>query len=645
MTVSPEDAVMKLADGFEEASFEQWRELAAGVLNKRRPEGHQLSGAEAEARLSTELPGGITVRPLYRAEDPAPSLGLPGAMPFTRGNGPRPRLQPWDVRQLVESPDAAAARRAVLTDLDQGATSTWVQVGDGYVEPTELSSVLEDVMLDLAPVAVSSLGDQREAAEALLAVLERADQLAQGSNLGLDPIGQAAATGDPADLAGLTPFVRRGLALDGVRALVCDARVYHDAGATDVEEIALAAATGVAYVRALEADGVDVAAAFAQVEMRVAATVDQFATIAKLRALRRVWARVGELAGAPEHARGARVHAVTSARMLTATDPWVNVLRGTIACFSAAAGGAESITVLPYDTPLGLPDSFSRRLARNTHHLLALESHVAVVADPAGGSWYVEELTDEMARRAWTRLGEIDSAGGVAALLADGTLARHLEASWRERLRGLSDRSIPLTGTSTFPLAGETLLTRQPRPGRAEEPGGLPVHRDGEVFEALRARSAAAQEPPTVLLVSPGARRDFGARQMWASNLLGVAGISVSTAEEVDPAGAGAALRESGTTVAVIATSAAVNAEVGADVVAALREAGAHLVVLAGRAEELGEGSPADLAVSEGVDVVDVLSRLLDRLGCPSRPGSQASASGSEASASGESTTDEGAAR
>lgn len=615
MTVGPDDAVMKLAEGFEERSFEQWRELAAAILNKRRPEDQQLTGEQAVERLSTELMDGITVRPLYRGGPDASDLGLPGAMPFTRGNGPRPRLQPWDIRQLVEAGEAQTARRAVMTDLEQGGTSVWLVAGDGYLAPADIAAALSHVMLDLAPVAVTSVTEQQECAEALLTLLEQQEQLARGSNLGLDPLAAAAATGEPADLGGLAPFARRSLALDGVRALVADARVYHDAGGTDVEEIALAAATAVAYVRALEGEGVSASHAFAQVEMRVAATVDQFSTIAKLRALRRVWARVGELASVPDDVRGARIHAVTSARMLTRTDPWVNVLRSTIACFAAAAGGAESITVLPYDTPLGLPDGFSRRLARNTHHLLALESHVATVADPVGGSWYVEQLTEDMAGRAWERLGEIDAAGGVAEILADGSLARDLEESWARRLAGLSDRSIPLTGTSTFPMAGETMLTREPRPGRPA--GGLPVHRDGEVFEALRARAAAADEQPTVLLVSPGARRDFGARQMWATNLLGVAGIGVRTAEEVDADGAAAALREHGSRIAVLATSPAVNAELGAEVVGALRAAGAELVLLAGHPRELGEEGAADAAVREGVDVVAVLTDLLDRLGCP----------------------------
>lgn len=624
MSVTPDDDVLALAGDFPATGLDRWQELVAGVVNKSRAEEDRLSGDEAVASLTTTLADGIVVQPLYQA-DGQEELGLPGAMPFTRGAGPRNPDQPWDVRQLVEGADVEQVRRAVLDDLEHGVTSVWLAVGDGNVAPDQVGAALADVRLDLAPVAVSSVSEQRAAAEALLTLLEGASDLAPGSSLGLDPIGAAARAGGDPDLSGLAPLAQRALALPGVAAITVDSRVHHVAGATDVEEVALAVATAVACVRRLEADGVSAADAFAAIDFRVAATADQFSTIAKLRALRRVWARVGELAEVPEERRAARTHAVTSERMLTATDPWVNVLRGTIACFAASAGGADRITVLPYDTPVGLPEPFSRRLARNTQSLLAFESHVAAVADPAGGSWYVESLTDEMAQRAWARLGEFEAAGGVVAMLADGSLAAGLEAMWSERLAGLSTRSIPLTGTSTFPLAGEQPLTRTPRPEAPD--GGLPRHRDGEVFETLRARAAGADEP-TVLVVSPGTRRDFGARQTFATNLLAVAGISARLAEGVDAAGAADAARDSGLPVALVATSPKVNAASGAEVVAALRDAGVEQVLVAGRASELGEDVTDVVEAREGVDVVALLSDLLDRLGAPALRGSQARTSG-----------------
>src|SRR5690606_7281890 len=145
------------------------------------------------------------------------------------------------------------------------------------------------------------------------------------------------------------------------------------------------------------------------------ATADQFATIAKFRAARRIWARVMQVCGAPEVYTPQ--HAVTSSAMLTRRDPWGNILRGTIACFGAGVGGADAITVLPFDAALGLPDAFSRRIARNTQSILLDESSVAAVIDPAGGSWYVERRTDELAHAAWAVFTEIERAGGMAAAL------------------------------------------------------------------------------------------------------------------------------------------------------------------------------------------------------------------------------------
>ena len=168
-----------------------------------------------------------------------------------------------------------------------------------------------------------------------------------------------------------------------------------------------------------------------QLEFRYAATADQFATIAKLRAGRRAWTRVVQECGIPASAAGQRQHAVTSWPMLTRRDPWNNILRGTLACFAAGVGGADAITVTPFDAAIGQPDRLARRVARNTHALLAEESHVARVIDAAGGSWYVEDLTEQLAARAWACFQDIERAGGLRAALASGLIASQLAASRR----------------------------------------------------------------------------------------------------------------------------------------------------------------------------------------------------------------------
>ncbi len=616
MTEPADEGVMSLAAGFPQVGPDAWADMAAKVVNRSRPQDRQVDGEGALEVLTSHLPGGISVDPIYWTGDTGP-LGLPGSMPFTRGRGPRDPDVPWDVRQLHDDPDLAVTRTAVLEDLERGVTSVWLHVGEDGIAAEDVAGALEEVMLDLAPTTVSSLSDQVGAAEALVAAWEAkgADPATVRGGLGHDPIGASAALGTAPDLAPLAKAVRSCTERwSGARAITVDTRVHHDAGATDQDEIALALATALAYVRHLAAEGIEPAEACRRIDFRVAATADQFATIAKLRALRRTWARVGEVLGVPEPDRGAWVHAVTSWRMQTRTDPWVNILRDTIACFAAAAGGADAITVLPHDVALGLPTPFSRRIARNTQTLLASESNVARVADPAGGSAYVEALTDELARSAWQWFGELDAAGGVAVALADGRIADRLAAARAERDAALATRELPLTGTSTFPLAGETLLERAPRHEAVRD--GLPRRRDSEAFEALRERTGQDLQVPVLGL---GPVKEHTARVSFVSNLLGVAGIRPEVLELVDGVEGADLGPVEGAPVAVIASSPTGYGAHAEAAVAALRAAGVEHVVIAGSAAE-ADAVDVDGEARQGMDVLAFLEDLTDRLGTRTQP-------------------------
>lgn len=527
MMVAPKrPAAMTLAAHFPERTQEQWRDLVAAVVNKGRPEAQHFSSDDAVASMRTHLEGGLEVEPLYtKPPDPAP-LGVPGAMPFTRGRALRDADVPWDVRQVHDDPDVATTRRAVLADLENGATSVWLHVGADGLAPSSVAEALADVQLDLAPVVVSSWDAQAAAADALYAALSASR--ASSGNLGHDPLGAAARTGSPADLSPLAEAVRRLADHGEVRAITIDSRVHSDAGATVTDEIGFALATGVDYLRHLEAEGVDVAEAFRHIEFRVSASADQFLTAAVLRALRRAWARIGESIGVVEESRGALTHAVTSARMFTRDDAWTNILRSTIATFGASLGGADAITVLPFDTVSGLPTPFSRRIARNTQILLAEESNVARVIDPVGGSWYVETLTDDVAKAAWVVLQEIEGAGGMAAALANGAVAQRILAAGAERDTAVATRRTPITGVSTFPFAGETPLVRTARAELPTQANGFVPHRDSVIFEALRDRSAAYKakhgHAPRVAVPTLSVPRAAD-RRIDAVNLLTVAGI------------------------------------------------------------------------------------------------------------------------
>ncbi|MGW6538112.1 methylmalonyl-CoA mutase family protein [Streptomyces sp. NPDC055051] len=603
MTVLPDDG-LSLAAEFPAATRAQWQRLVTGVLSRS---GKDVPATEAEDALSVALEDGLRTRPLYTAADAAPDPGLPGFPPFVRsGRATGNAVGGWDVRQH----HAAADPEAVLTDLENGVASLWLTVGPGGIPVDDLDRVLRGVYLDLAPVVLDAGAETAEAAQELLALYARRGVAPEGAlgNLGADPLGTEARTGSAYDGDGFAATVALARlcaeAYPGLRALTVDALPYHDAGGSAAQELGASLATGVAYLRALTGGGLSVEQALGQLEFRYAATADQFLTIAKLRAARRLWARVAEACGAP--AAGAQVqHAVTSSVMTTARDPWVNMLRATIATLAAGVGGADAVTVHSFDHALGLPDAFARRIARNTSTVLIEESHLARVIDPAGGSWYVESLTDELAGAAWEFFQDIERSGGPAAGLRSGWIEQRLAATWAERSKALAKRREPVTGVSEFPHLAEKPVVREPAPARPS--GGLPRVRRDEAFEALRARSdahlAATGARPRVFLAALGPAAAHTARLTFAANLLQAGGIEPVTEGSFE---------DSGAAEVCLCSSDAVYEERAAEEAAAFRAAGAGHVVLAGRPA----GYPGvDSYVFAGCDAVAVLSATLDRMG------------------------------
>lgn len=558
----------------------------------------------------------MAFKPLYTADDAVADQGYPGSSPFTRGTTVRNGAMDggWAICQLHEDPDIEVTKAAVLTDLERGGSDVWVRVDPDAIAASDLGEALGHVMLDLAPVLVSSTSDQTAAATALLAVFAGSgkDATEVSGNLGVDPIGFAAQHAKTPNLDAAVAAYEQAAAYPKVTPLVVDSTVYHNAGAGDVQELAYAVATGLEYVRALTGAGVALDDAFGAMLFRVSATTDQFTTMARLRALRGLWARVGEVLGVSEAARGARQHAVTSYRQITRDDPYVNMLRSTIETFAASAGGAEVITVLPFDTVWGLPDAFSRRIARNTQVVLAEESNIGRVNDPGGGGWYLESLTKQLSEAAWALFGELD-AEGMAANVASGAVADQIAETVAARAKRLANRSEPLTGVSMFPNMNEKPLETKPRP-QAVELAGLSPIRDSQLFEAIRDRAAKAA--PKVALACLGARRDFGAREGFTSNIFQVGGIATPLIEGATAENVAAQL--DGAKVAVLCSNAKQYAAHAVDVAKALKAAGVTKVLLAGSMKEIGDADATGLidgTVFAGMDVVELLESTLDELG------------------------------
>ena len=587
-------AELPLAGEFPQADRAQWRRSVESVLRKSGVLGEDQRHNSPEDLLATATYDGITISPLYTADDLSPDTGFPGLAPYTRGGTAEGSAAGgWDVRQRHTDPDAAATNREVLADLECGAGSVWLAVGDGGVPIAQLGDALNGVYLDLAGVVLDPGAEFAAAAEAYFELLDVQPSAAIG-NLGIDPLGLHARTGVAPDLdAAVDLAVRTSRTYPKLRAIVVDALPYHDAGGSDAEELGCSLAVGVAYLRALTAAGLDVATAAQLLEFRYAATADQFMTIAKLRAARRLWTRVTEVSGSPA---AQLQHAVTSSAMLTQRDPWVNMLRTTLACFAAGTGGADAVTVQTFDAAIGLPDPFSRRIARNTQALLLEESHLGQVIDPAGGSWYVERLTDDLARAGWAWFQEIERAGGVVE--AFPLVRERLADTWQRRSENIAHRKDALTGISEFPNLAEKPVRRKPLPPLPT--GGLPRVRYAQAFEELRDRSdsvlAETGSRPRVFLATIGPVAVHTGRSTFAANLFNAGGIETPAGSAQDFPGG----------VACVCSSDKLYAEEAATVVAALREAGATHVFLAGSPKKWAD-TTADAFIFAGVDALSVL--------------------------------------
>jgi methylmalonyl-CoA mutase len=546
--------ILPLASEFQTPSREDWLRLVSVVLK----------GAEFERKLVSRTYNRFDIQPLYEKAE--------GGNVVRRDSH-----SAWRVLQRVEHPDPKQTAEQARADLEGGAAGLVLSLSGssaarGFGVQGSLAAALDGVMLDLIHLSVETAPFAGRAAAEELIRLARERGLsceALSVDFGLDPIGDIARTGTlplpwnelARNCAGIVASLRDAGFRSGF--LRIDTRPYHEAGASEAQELAAALATGIAYLRGLEANDIPLADAQAALSFLAVADANQFLAIAKLRALRRLWTRIEEecsLTPAPIH-----LQVETAWRMLTRRDPWVNLLRGTIAAFSAAIGGADSINVLPFTAALGLPDSFARRLARNTQLVLADEANLWRVADPAAGSGALEALTDALCAEAWTLFREIEAVGGIAESLAAGRIQQAIAAVRSERDRALASRRDPLTGTSEFPNIHEApVAVLAPSPATLPEvPSAFPAlssHRIAEPFERLRDRSDAASartgHRPKIFLANLGPVAAFTARATFAKNLFEAGGIEAIPNDGYrDPEAMAAAFRESGAPLACLCSS------------------------------------------------------------------------------------------
>lgn len=611
---------LPLASEFPPATREQWLKLVDGVLK----------GAPFDKKLVSKTYDGLKIEPLY--ERKADANVLTGRAPGA----------PWQIMARVDHPDPKEANRQALEDLENGANGLVLvcpgSIGSqGFGIDTSadgIAKILDGIYLDAGAPIEFMLTREAKDVPAHVAAIVKARKLSPSAcdlRIGFDPIGlMAAGSSAPmpwSDIAPLFARMTRTLADEGFRGpfAAADARVIHNAGGSEAQELAYALGVAVAYWRALEAGGVALDDARRMIFFRLSADADQFMTMAKFRSLRKLWARVEEASGlAP---KPAFVAAETAWRMMTQRDPYVNMLRVTIAAFAAGLGGANAVTVLPFTAALGLPDGFARRVARNTQLILLEESNLAKVADPAAGSGGIEALTDDLCRTAWALFQKIEKAGGVATALESGLIQKQVAEIRIAREKAIATRRDPLTGTSEFPhLSENAVKVLQPasQAAQALSEKALPAIRLAEPFETLRDASDAILKKtgarPKVFLATLGTPADNIARATFAKNFFEAGGIEAIESKGGDLA---AAFTQSGALLACLCSSDEVYANEAAAAAQALAAAGAKHIYLAGRPGDLADAlkqAGVQSYVFAGCDALATLKAAHDIIGAKSKP-------------------------
>ena len=624
---------LKLAAEFEQRTEADWLSEVEKVLR----------GADFDKKLKAKTYDDIAIDPLY-ARDTNNGSAAPGSAPFTRGwNTDRPSSDgSWEINQLHITSDPDATNTAILQDLEGGASSLTIRLaapGQTGLPATvdALRTALNGVRLDMIALHLDAGGDFTKLPDLVSPLLS--DRPDEGDthriSISADPLGTLARLGAlendlETTFAGLVELAKAkttGLKVDKI--LNVSGLPYHNAGASDAEELSAVLATLVAYMRALESAGLEPSQSLPMMSLTLAADTEVFNTTAKFRAIRKLVWQIADACGCPDTARHVQIHGTSSARMMTRRDPWVNMLRTTTACTGAALGGAETITLLPFTWSLGQPDKFARRMTRNCQIVLMEEAALGAVIDPAGGSGYVDYLTDQLAEKAWDMFQEIETSGGMFKALQSGLVQGMIKETHDKRAQNIAVGKTEITGVSSFPNINEAPVSVTPfdTPMSLEEEAvtvePLPMRREAEPFEKLRdladAHKASNGNLPGLFLANLGLLTDFNARANWASSFFSTGGVEAlpnagfSSDDELIEA-----FKKSGVSVACICSSDAIYETDAENIAAKLKAAGATYIYLAGRAGEKRDAYRAagiDAFIHMGVNSLEILSDALDRIG------------------------------
>ncbi len=641
------DDFLSLSAEFETATEAQWLDAVEKALK----------GGGID-RITRKTDDGLAIRPLYRENDfqsAADPLGAPGAAPYLRGALAQPdAFLPWDIRQAFTHPDPEQTNIEILRDLDRGVSSVELAVdctgedGCAIKDAATLAMALNGVRADIATIALDHRGKGSGTSVAALLALwgeesGTADKLKFAFNI--DPVGLLMRMG--AIEGGIdAAFVRTAelsrllcLRYPMSTTLRVDARPVHEAGGSEAQELGALMAHAVDTMRRMAETGYDIKAFPGQTVFTVATGANYGLEIAKLRAARRLWARVLDAMGLDSEPM--RLQSVSSARMLTRYDPWVNMLRNTSACFAGAVGGADIVTVRAFNEALGVPEELGRRTARNTQIIAMEESGLGRIADPAGGSWFEETVATDMAEAAWKVFQDIESEGGLVQSLEAGKFQARISETRDTRFKAIAKRKVPVTGVSEFPLidgedapvadfdytsdaarvSGEGLRSfLKDLPDNAGETTSCtplePIHLARD-FETLRDRAVAHEAAKgvraSIFVATLGPLAEHNARVDFARNLFAAGGIEANEppVPPDSPEDIVAGFKASNCRIAVICGADKRYDDEAEAAAKALKQAGAQRVFLAGKFD-----APAiDTNLFMGCDTIHVLELAQAELG------------------------------
>jgi methylmalonyl-CoA mutase len=613
----------KLLKEFPPITTQQWEEK---ILE-------DLKGADYEKKLIWKTYEGIPVKPYYRAEN-LQGLDyqetLPGEYPYVRGYNNSTNV--WRIREEIIVTDVIKANKAALAAIAGGVTALSFKVKE-LAFREELSKLLKGINLEEIAIHFASSHSYSILADLLIEFVKKSgfDPKKIKGTFNFDSIafyllhGEYYNSSDDNfnEAAALIKFIKRDLPL--FKVLNCNGQHFYNAGATAVQELAYTLASANEYMTQMTDRGISADEVCANMQLTFGIGSNYFMEIAKLRAARLLWARLVEQykPSAPASLKVA-VHACSGMWNKSVYDPYVNVLRLTTECMSAAIGGANAITILPFSNTYKEADDFSTRIARNIQIILKEESYLDKVIDPSAGSYYIESLTDEIAQLAWNQFKKIEEVGGMLTVMENGQLKKDIEKVAAQRDMDIAMRKTPVLGTNIFPNQNETMLEEYTNKIVTDEDAYLKLYRGAEAFETLRLATERFVKQggncPKVFLATYGNLSMRKARATFAANFFACAGYEImceifskeieTTVNEIIDSKAG---------ILVICSSDEEYAQYAGELSAAIKAKNPNIrVVIAGYPKEMAESLMAngvDDFIHVRVNVVETLTKFQNQFG------------------------------